>query len=366
MMTKASARYVTLDGMRGLAAICVALIHLDFGLMPGGYLAVDFFFVLSGFVLRKTYLPRVRDGLGAGRFMLQRIIRLYPLYFVGFVIGLLFALQGAWRGSDHSMTFAVVGTSATFNLFMLPTPFSLFLFPINGVSWSLFFELVANLAMVLFLIRLRRSLLLLTALAGVALVASEIWLRQTAAGVSLLASGLGVGSGGASWPEFSVGLTRTAFSFMAGMVIATDREADTIRWRSRLASGASLLIGLALIAVMLVPVPVEKRLPFDLFAVLLVSPLLVWMGTKIEPSRTLAIPAAFVGEVSFALYAVHSPLTHAFQFFARKLHVSNLVIAPAFLLAALLLAWLSVRLIDLPARKALTNAFLKRKTAPGL
>jgi uncharacterized membrane protein len=64
---------VTLDAMRGLAALAVAVFHVYNPLVPGGYLAVDFFFVLSGFVLDRTYRPRFAAGLGVRAFMLARL-----------------------------------------------------------------------------------------------------------------------------------------------------------------------------------------------------------------------------------------------------------------------------------------------------
>ena len=62
-------RYVTLDGMRGIAALAVALFHFNIAQAPHGYIAVDFFFALSGFVLCRAYRPRWQAGLGIGAFM---------------------------------------------------------------------------------------------------------------------------------------------------------------------------------------------------------------------------------------------------------------------------------------------------------
>jgi hypothetical protein len=71
-------RFLTLDGLRGFAAVCVAPFHYDHDLMPGGCLAVDFFFARSGFVLTKTYTRRFAEGLTKGAFFKQRAVRLFP------------------------------------------------------------------------------------------------------------------------------------------------------------------------------------------------------------------------------------------------------------------------------------------------
>jgi len=85
-------RFEALDGLRGVAALSVVAAHVYFLFgyaFPSIDLAVDFFFALSGFVLAHAYGERLRGGMGAGRFMLLRLIRLYPLYILGTTIGLM-------------------------------------------------------------------------------------------------------------------------------------------------------------------------------------------------------------------------------------------------------------------------------------
>src|SRR6266513_2571664 len=81
-------RFVVLDSWRGIAACLVALFHLDayshlYGVpfLRNSWLFVDFFFVLSGFVIAANYQQRLRDGFGIGRFLFLRLGRLYPLHF---------------------------------------------------------------------------------------------------------------------------------------------------------------------------------------------------------------------------------------------------------------------------------------------
>src|SRR5215210_2241655 len=83
--------YHSLNGLRGLAALIVVLFHaaalIGTQLAPGGYLAVDLFFILSGFVIAHAYDHRFAEGLGPLAFIRYRIIRFYPLYLLGLAIG---------------------------------------------------------------------------------------------------------------------------------------------------------------------------------------------------------------------------------------------------------------------------------------
>jgi peptidoglycan/LPS O-acetylase OafA/YrhL len=81
-------RFVVLDSWRGIAACLVALFHLEayshlYGVpfVRNAWLFVDFFFVLSGFVIAANYQQRLLDGFGVGRFLFLRLGRLYPLHF---------------------------------------------------------------------------------------------------------------------------------------------------------------------------------------------------------------------------------------------------------------------------------------------
>ena len=82
-----NARFSTLDGLRGVAAIMVLLYHCD-QMAPRGYLGVDLFFTLSGFVIARAYGDRLASGMPVGRFVALRLVRLYPMYFVGGLLGI--------------------------------------------------------------------------------------------------------------------------------------------------------------------------------------------------------------------------------------------------------------------------------------
>lgn len=352
-------RYVTLDGLRGIAAIAVALFHLDATLMPGGYLAVDFFFALSGFVLTRSYEPRFRAGLGIMRFMQIRVIRLYPLFVLGIGIGAAFALQGLLRGANYHIPLPEFISGLIFNTLMLPSPFSRALFPFNGPAWSLFFEVLASLALVAILTKLRTvALAVLGCITGLALIAAVLHLQQSSGGAQLLGDAEVATSAGAFWDGWYVGLLRTAFSFTTGVVIA---RLSIVRDRP---ARKSVALGFAvLLLLMAVTVPLEKRIAFDLICILAFSPVLVFAGSRAEPHRWLVPSATRAGDLSYALYAIHLPIAHAFQLAARKAELSNFAVAPFYLAVSLTLAWLCVRWVDVPLRQILGRRLARPKTA---
>ncbi|WP_260922821.1 acyltransferase family protein [Novosphingobium sp. 9] len=266
-------RYVTLDGMRGIAALAVALFHFNISQAPHGYVAVDFFFALSGFVLCRTYEPRWKAGLGVIEFMRQRIVRLYPLFLTGIVVTSIATIA---QGNDpHSLR--VFAISTALNALMIPSPLTITLFPFNVPAWSLFFELVANLAMIVFLLRLPRLALL-----AMCLVCA--WYLAPA----VIANGSG--NLGAVWAQWLVSLTRTALSFGAGMLIA---RLPGVSLRK---AGLGGLLCLIAITACLLAQPSDVTGPYyDLLFTLVLSPLLVWCGAQVEPPRALQPAARFLG-----------------------------------------------------------------------
>lgn len=161
-MTKTPTRYLALDAMRGLAAIAVLLYH--FTMHSGGTvvfasapLAVDLFFCLSGFVIAHAYQDRIIAGLNLTSFLRLRLVRLYPAYLVGFVIGV-YALALKQSGGQADISIGGLIGSAVCNLLYLPFPgphsvvmyddlIPGSIFPVNDPAWSLFFEFVANIAL---------------------------------------------------------------------------------------------------------------------------------------------------------------------------------------------------------------------------
>ena len=94
--------------------------------------------------------------------------------------------------------------------------------------------------------------------------------------------------------------------------------------------------------------------------VFIVSPALLFVCSRFEPSRITAPAAAVLGEVSYALYAVHLPIAHAFQLVARKTGLPMWQVAVPYIAVALALAWFCARYFDVPLRAMLNRKFRPR------
>jgi len=339
----ATRHFETLDSMRGVAAIAVVCLHLSAVLtplaVPHGYLAVDLFFGLSGLVLAHAYGTRMDAGIGFGRFALLRIVRLYPLYLAGTVIGILFFLMATRLGTQTDLSAGQIGLAIVAALLMLPVPVMIgpkdWLQPFNVVGWSLFFELSVNLLLVLVWRRLGRTTLVATImLSGVVLAI------QTVAH--------GHADVGAEWSTMAMGVARTIFSFFLGIAIQRMPRPTVIR------TGWAWLVPAALVPLFL---PGPSAGPYyDLLCIMLLFPALIYAGAIVEPRRRGV--AAFLGLISFAIYALHSPLVLVINTASAELGGNLLTFTPwsgMLLVAALVvIAWMSDLLYDRPVRRWLS------------
>lgn len=337
-MTKTKApRLYTLDAMRGLAAIVVVIWHLPRPQIGSGYLAVDFFFALSGLVVAMAYEGRIKTSMSPGAFMLQRILRLYPLYAVGFVIGLAAAVAKMGFDLPGELGKPALLAATFFNAIMLPSPVGWVPFPINGPSWSLFLEMVINVAFCLALVRFRTWALVVTAAFSAA---------------ALLITGVVHGhlDQGWNWATMPGGLARVSFSFTVGMII----------WRAigrRRAKRSALwfLPPVALVAALLTPIPVEFALPYGFAAIFLIMPALVACGALMTAPPWMVSPSEFLGDISYPLYIVHRPML-VVGFVPAALEIQGEVWMPLLLLALVLFAWFLARAVDPRLRSLLRTA----------
>ncbi len=346
--------FTTLDAMRGTAALAVAVMHAsklgDLQLMPSAYLAVDMFFMLSGFVIANAYDARLRGGLGAGRFMLQRLVRLYPLYLLGTAVAVLViasGLDGGWTGAGAAQA---SGYAAA----MLPIPPWLdgvdghyTLYPLNDAAWSLLFELLVNLVFVLVHRWLGlRALLLWTGLAAILLVAAVV--------------DAGSLERGWAWDGFAVGAARVGFAFPLGVVVQRLHAAGRLPRRRVPAWG----VVAAMLALLMVPSPGEApEMWRDLGIVMLVMPVLLIAGVHGEIGA--AGVAAWLGEVSYPLYMLHGPVLALLVGLAlRQGYAADMVplwYRQSGMLAVVIACAPVARWLDMPVRRWLTARLAPRR-----
>ncbi|MEO6499770.1 MAG: acyltransferase, partial [Mucilaginibacter sp.] len=180
-LLKTKQHFDILDGLRGVAALAVVTFHFmemvyfDYSknFIAHGFLAVDFFFCLSGFVIGYAYDDRIAK-MGVWEFFKSRLIRLHPLVVLGTVLGLLTFLFDPFSTYAGLYSTGKIALMFIASIFLIPFPtmsergFNLFTF--NAPAWSLFWEYVANVFYAFILYRVSRNwLLLLTILSAMLL-----------------------------------------------------------------------------------------------------------------------------------------------------------------------------------------------------
>jgi len=358
-----------LDGLRGIAALMVVIFHVFEAysdadptrqIINHGYLAVDFFFLLSGFVIAYAYDDRW-SRMGQWEFYKRRLIRLQPMVVLGSVFGgALFYLQAGGlfpRIAETPVWRMLLVMLLGCTLLPLPKAFDIRgwdeIHPLNGPAWSLFYEYVANIAYALVLRRLsRRGLALLLVLAAGLLldVALRGERRDLIGGWALDAAGI------------HIGLARLCYPFLAGMLLM--RSGKRLRVRHAFAvSGVLLILALALPRMGDTPHDWRNGL-YDAACVLLLFPLIVAIGAgqKLADGKSLRV-ARFFGDLSFPLYITHYPLIYLYTAWVVDQKVPPHIGAPVgvlLVIVAVLIAYASLKLYDEPMRRRLAARFLRR------
>ncbi|MHB8528497.1 MAG: acyltransferase family protein [Caulobacteraceae bacterium] len=326
-------RFQVLEGLRGVSALAVMFMHLG---GPGGevfshgYLAVDLFFIISGVVIASAYEERLRSGWSAAAFMGARVRRLAPLYLLGTALGAGCALAAHLNGygGDGPILF-----NLALAVLFVPALFSSGeLYPLNSPSWSLFAEMVANLAYGAAARSLSRATLIWLATLGAAAVI-----------VIALRSGVdaNVGVSGGDWIG---GIARVAFGFPFGVLLYRLHARGRLHV-PRLAAPLVVASGL-----MSFVAPFHGPL-YDLAVILVLYPLLTAcaLGGSVKRGSTAAVFAA-AGAISYPLYALHYPFAKLARLYMPTAGVAG-ALAVLFCGGAIVAAsFVAQRLFDEPVR----------------
>lgn len=363
--------YDILDGLRGVAAVMVVVFHLfeTFSeanhlkqIVNHGYLAVDFFFVLSGFVIGYAYDDRW-GAMSRSDFFKRRLIRLHPMIVMGMLIGAI-----AFYFSASPELFPQISSTPVWKVVLtmlvgftlLPLPASLDIrgwgemYPLNGPAWSLFYEYVANILYALFIRRLSNTLLAaLVFLAGCAL----IHLAVTSP------NGDVIGGWSLDLPQFRIGLTRLLYPFFAGLLLSRISKPGRVR-------NAFLWCSLLIVAVLTFPrVGGSENLwmngLYDSLSIIILFPLIVFMGASgtIKGKLTGQV-CRFLGDISYPLYIIHYPLIYVFTAWALDNKIPMSAAWPqglGVLLASVAIAYGSLKWYDIPVRKWLMKRYAAKK-----
>ncbi|MCR4030792.1 MULTISPECIES: acyltransferase family protein [Flavobacterium] len=340
-----------LDGLRGIAAFAVVVFHFmewiftdpSQNFIGHGFLAVDFFFCLSGFVIGYAYDDRIAK-MGLRNFFIARIIRLHPLVIAGSILGLLAFLFDPFGGHLELYSTGKIILTFICSLFLIPFPviedrgFNLFSF--NAPAWSLFWEYIANIVYALVLCKIRKNfLVVLTLISAVA--------------ICYVGYNSGNLLGGWSGPTFWDGCARISYSFLAGLLIY--RSNCIIKNKLGFA-GLTVLLLLAFI------MPFSKlNWIAEPLVVLFYFPLLISLGAGAVLKPGLEKICIFSGKISYPLYMTHYAFLWMFgnYYTNYKPQTSQLVlIVTASVVLLVGFAYLVMVIYDIPLRNFLNK---KRK-----
>ncbi len=358
---------LVLDALRGIAAIMVLIMHTFEVFFWGnyhelfinhGYLAVDFFFMLSGYVMAHAYDDRW-DKMTVGDFFKRRLIRLHPLIILGMTIGaLLFYFQASPDMSKvESMPVASLLLVTLIGFTLLPVPPSMDvrgwneMHPLNGPSWSLFFEYVANVLHVFVLRKLPNPVLsLLVFLAAIALYVTAITGE----------SGDLIGGWSLEPKQLRIGITRLLFPYMMGMLLRRVISLGSTR-------NTFLISSILLIAFLSFPrLGGKDHLWMNgLYEAVIISiafPFIIYLGAigKVK-TKVMERACTLLGDLSYPLYITHFPILLVFYAWVSNNKISLVESVPygiATMLGTILLAFVYLKVYDLPIRKKLAKRFI--------
>lgn len=360
--------YAILDGLRGVAAIMVvafhimeahATSHLD-QVINHGYLAVDFFFLLSGFVISYAYDDRW-SKMNVTDFFKIRLVRLQPMVVMGMIIG---ALTFYYQDSSLWPTIHQVPVWKTIVIMLIgftliPVPPSMDIrgwqemHPLNGPGWSLFFEYIGNILYALFVRKFsNKALSILVFLSGCLL----IHLAVTSP------NGDVIGGWSLEPTQLHIGFSRMLFPFFGGLLLHRMVKLTSIK-------NAFWWASLLTVAVLAMPrIGGSEHLwmngIYDSLSIILVFPLIVFLGASGEVTGKYATRICkFLGEISYPIYITHYPLIYLYTAWVVGAKISfqeALPMSVLTLVGAVLIAYACLKLYDEPIRIWLKKRVLKK------
>lgn len=306
------------------------------------YLAVDCFYMISGFVIAHSFDRKMDQGLTLSRFYMLRVLRLYPMLIAGSVLGA-FGLGSFWF-LHREISLSSILTAGLSGVFLVPTyallRYKPYVFPLNISYWSLSFEFLLYAFYAISYRTLKYPLILAGALlfSAVALV----WVSATAGGLDV----------GFRADDYFLGFGRALLPFLVGMAIR----------RSRLYRPNSLRFG-SFAVVLTIPLfcnPCTKSGVHDVAVVLVILPLMVICLANARRFRHFDKVENVMGDLSYPMYAIHYPVVVACANACKLLRVSaEVTVAAAFscIVGIVMAAMLLSRYYDRPVRAAMTKWF---------
>lgn len=360
--------FPALDGLRGIAAIMVVAFHIleasstsHFNqIINHGYLAVDFFFLLSGFVIGYAYDDRWKM-ITLKEFFNRRLIRLQPMVVIGMIIGaacFYFQECPMWP-NIHSVPIWKMLLIMLIGFTLIPVTPSMDIrgwsemHPLNGPGWSLFFEYIANILYGLFIRRFSKIML------GVFVTAAGFYLLHFA-----LTNPTGDMAGGWSFEpiQLKIGFVRMLYPFFAGLLLFRIRKDISIK-NGFIYAGVFLTILFSLPRFG-GPDTLWMNGLYEAFCIIVLFPLIVFLGASDSSNHpTKDKICKFLGDISYPIYMVHYPFIYIYTAWVLNNKVPLSQVFPmAFLtfISSIAVAYAVLKWIDEPVRKWLGKKIIRQ------
>jgi peptidoglycan/LPS O-acetylase OafA/YrhL len=360
--------YPILDGLRGVASITVVAFHLFEAhstspldqIINHGYLAVDFFFLLSGFVIGYAYDDRW-NKMTVGGFFKRRLVRLQPMVIIGSVIGAIcFYFQGSnlWPMINQvpvwqMLLIMLIGCT------MIPVPPSMDIrgwhetYPLNGPGWSLFYEYVVNILYGTIIRKFPKwALSLLVFVSACALIHLAVTSPE----------GDVIGGWSLEPAQLHVGFARVMYPFFAGLLLFRTTKPGHIK-------NAFLWSSLLVLAVLAIPrIGGTEHLwmngLYDSLSIIILFPLIVYVGASgVLVGKNAKRVCKFLADLSYPLYITHYPLIYIYTAWVHDHKISLQQGVPVALLvffSSIAIAYACLKFYDEPVR-----LWLKKKVLAG-
>lgn len=350
--------FEVLDGLRGTAALLVVLFHIQ-GItvgfrhadlmLPHAFLAVDFFFVLSGFVIGYAYDDRWAR-LGTAQFFKLRLIRLHPLVVLGMLLGFLSYVFDPFAAGTQNSPIGTVLVALALGLLLLPNnPLPnrwTDTHSLDGPAWTLLQEYIGNVAYALVLRKLApKALAVLAVIAGLVLAVSAMV--------------IGTLDRGYAWENMWMGPVRLAYPFITGLLLYRLKD----RWPKVRIN--YVLLSLVLVVCFAMPTPpvvdgVKLNGAYEAACVLLLFPAIVVAGAHSQAGSGMVRACRAMGRISYPIYITHFPFLFIWtNYLVNQKPPQSVAILTALALIPFTIgvAWAASALWDLPIRSRLMARF---------
>ena len=371
-------RFEILDGLRGIAAMIVVIFHIfeihskgpALQIINHGYLAVDFFFALSGFVIGYAYDDRWNKGMTLGTFFKTRVIRLQPMMILGVTLGALTYYFGL--AQIESTTVKTLLLIWMLSCLLIPVTRQMDIrgwgegYALDGPQWSLAFEYIANIFYALFIRHFSKTMLSILVILG-AFLSIDLSLNLDTFG--FLRDRINerytmIGGWSLDPSQLYVGFSRLLYPFFAGLLVY--RIGIRIKIK-----GAFLVCTLILCLALMMPRVGIGAYEwtngiYEAFCVLIVFPIILMIGSGVlELDERNTKICNWLGKISYPLYITHYSFIY-FLFEWTYKHPDMPISVQIFngiaiFLISVAVAYASERLVDVRIRKWLKNKFLHKR-----